>query len=67
MICGYDPQSERSLKEKQNFYYELKGECDMHSAGDLVVCLGDLNGHMSSHIDKFDKVYRGCSVGETNV
>ena len=39
LICGYAPQSGRSLGEKQSFYDELKCELDMHSAGDLVMCL----------------------------
>ena len=38
LICGYAPQSGRCLEERQSFYDELKGECDMHSAGDLVMC-----------------------------
>ena len=37
LICGYAPQSRRSLEEKQSFYDELKYEWDMHSADDLVV------------------------------
>ena len=28
----------------------------MHSAGDLVMCLGDFNGHMGRHINVFDLV-----------
>ena len=42
LICGYAPQGGRGLEEK-SFYDELKGECNMHSAGDLVMCLGDFN------------------------
>ena len=41
LICGYAPQSGSRLKKKQSFYDELKCEWDMHSAGDLVMCLGD--------------------------
>ena len=44
MQCG------RSLDEKQHFYDELKDEWEMHSVEDLVVCLGDFNGHMGRHI-----------------
>ena len=40
LICGYAPQS---FEEKQSFYDELKCELDMHSAGDLVMSLGDFN------------------------
>ena len=29
----------------------------MHSAGDLVMCLGDLNGHIGRHIDGVDGGY----------
>ena len=31
----------------------------MHSADDLVLCLGDVNGQMGRHIDGFDGVHRG--------
>ena len=41
-ICGYVLQS--TLGEKQYFYDELKGEWDMHCAGNLATCFGDLNG-----------------------
>ena len=37
-ICGHALQGGRSMKEKQTSYDELKGEWDMHSAGDLVMC-----------------------------
>ena len=37
-IYGYALQCGRSLEEKESFYDELKGEWDMHSAGDLVMC-----------------------------
>ena len=53
-ICGYVPQRERSVEEKQSLYDELKGEWDMHSVGDSVMCLGGLNGNVGRHIDGFD-------------
>ena len=31
----------------------------MHSAGELVMCLGDLNGHIGRHIDGFDGAHGG--------
>ena len=52
LICGYAPQSGGSFDEKQSFYDEMKCELDMHTAGDLVMCLGDINGHMGSYIDE---------------
>ena len=47
LICEYAPQSDRS------FYDERKGEWDMHSADDFVMCFGDFNGHIGRHIDGF--------------
>ena len=29
----------------------------MHSADDLVMCLGDFNGHVGKHINGFDGGY----------
>ena len=31
----------------------------MHTAGDLVMCLGDINGHVGRHIDGFGVVHGG--------
>ena len=42
----------------------------MHSADDLVMCLGDCNGHVGRHIDGFDGVHGGCwseEFGRMNV
>ena len=48
--------------ENQPFCDELKGEWDMHSAGDLVICLGDFNGFLGGHIDGFDGVPEGMAL-----
>ena len=61
---GYSPQSGRSLEEKQSFYDELKCEWDMHYADDLVMCLGDLNGHIGRHVDG---IHGGYGVGQRNL
>ena len=34
--------------------------------GDLVMCLGDLNGP-GSHIGGFDGVYGRCGIGQRNL
>ena len=36
----------------------------MHSANDLVTCLGDFNGHVGRHIVGFDGVHGGYCVGQ---
>ena len=59
LICGYTPQSGRCLEEKQSSYDELKCEWDIHSTGDLIMCLGKINSHVSMHIDGFDGVHGG--------
>ena len=67
LICGYDPQSGRSLEEKQSFYDELKCEWDIQSADDFAMCLGDINGHVGRHIDGFDGMHGGYGVGQRNL
>ena len=37
----------------------------MHSAGDLVMCLGDFSGHVGRHIDGFHGVHGGYGVGQS--
>ena len=54
------------MEEKLSFYDELKCEWDLHSACDLVMCLGDINGHVCRHIDGFDGVHGGYGVGLRN-
>ena len=39
----------------------------MRSAGDLVMCLGDLNGHVCRHIDGFDGVHGAYVVVQWNL
>ena len=67
LICGYAPQSGKSLEEKQSFYDKLKCEWDMNSADDLVMCARDFNGHFGRHIDGFNRVYGGYGVGQRNL
>ena len=66
LICGYAPKSGRSFEEKQSFYDELKYEWHMHYPDDLVVCLGDINGHIGRNIDGFDGIHGGYGVGQRN-
>ena len=39
----------------------------MHSADDLVMCLGDLNGHIGRHIYGFYGVHVEYGVGQRNL
>ena len=60
------PTNRKMFGRKNSFYDELKGEWDMHSADDLVMCLGDFNGHVAKHINGFDVVHGGYGVGQRN-
>ena len=52
----------KKFRLKKVFYDELK--CvDMHSADDLVMCLGDSNGHVGRRVDG---VHGGYGVGQWN-
>ena len=51
----------------KNILFMLVGEWDMHCAGDLVMLLGDFNGHIGRHIDGFDGVHGGYGVGQRNL
>ena len=55
------------VEEKQSFCSELKCKWDMHSAGDLVMCLDDLNAHVGRHIDKFAGVHGGYGINQRNM
>ena len=55
------------MEEKQSFYDELKCKSDMHYAGDLVMCLCDINGHIGRHIDGFNGDHEGFGVGHWNL
>ena len=64
LSCGYAPQGGRCLEEKQAFNDVLKCEWDTQAADDLVMCLGDINGHIGRHIDSFDGMNGGYGVGK---
>ena len=66
MICGDAPQS-AVMEEKQSFYDEMKGEWDMDSASDLVMCLGDIDGHIGRHIDRYDGDHGWYGTGQRNL
>ena len=66
MIYRHAPQRGRSLEEKLSFSEEVNCEWDTHSAHDLVMLLGDINGHVGRHIDGLGAVHGGYDVGQRN-
>ena len=67
LICGHAQQNGRSFEEKLSFYNELKGEWDIHSADDLLICYGNLNGYIGRQIDGFHEFHRGYPAGRRNL
>ena len=50
---------------KKNSLFMMR--CDMHDAGDLVMCLCDINGHIGRHIDGFDGDHVWYGVVQRNL
>ena len=48
------------MEANHTFYDEQKCEWDVDGVDNLVMCLGDFNGHVGGHIDGFDGVHGGC-------
>lgn len=67
IICVYSPQSGRTDAEKERFYDELSSEWDLQSVGELVLGMGDFNGHVGKRIDGYEGVHGGNGIGERNV
>ena len=58
VICSYGPQSGRPDAEKVRFYDE------MGSSSEIIVSLGDFNGHVGKYAEGFEGVHGGNSVGK---
>ena len=46
VVCAYGPQSGRPDAEKVSFYDEMGNEWDLGSSSEIIVSLGDFNGHV---------------------
>ena len=64
IICVYGPQSGRTSAEKERFYDELRSEWDLHSMGELVLGMGDFNGHVGKRIEGYEGVHGGNVEGK---
>ena len=65
--CVYGPQSGRTAAEKEHFSDDLRSEWDLHSVGELVLGMGDFNGHVGKRIEGYEDVHGGNGIGERNV
>ena len=66
VICGYGPQSGRTNAEKKQFYNALASEWELHNEGELVLGMGDFNGHVGKWIEGFEGVHGGNGIGVRN-
>uniref|UniRef100_A0A0L8IFJ4 Endonuclease/exonuclease/phosphatase domain-containing protein n=1 Tax=Octopus bimaculoides TaxID=37653 RepID=A0A0L8IFJ4_OCTBM len=66
-ICGYGPQSGIGIAEKEQFFDEIVNEWDLHKVDELVLGMGDFNGHVGKWIQGFEGVHRGNRIEERNV
>ena len=63
----YGLQSGRTGAEKESFYDDLRSKWDLHSVGELVLGMGDFNGHVSKQFEDYEGVHGGNGIGERNL
>ena len=66
VICVYGPQSGRPDAEKVCFYDEMGSEWDLGSSSEIIVSLGDFNGHVGKYAEGFEGVHGANGVGKRN-
>ena len=52
---------------RDQFYNDMASEWDLQSPGQVVLGLGDFNGHVGRRIDGFEGVHGGYGIDERNV
>ena len=63
VLCAYAPQVGRSECEKNQFCNDMANEWNLLSPGEVVLGLGDFNGHVGRFIDSFEGVHGGYGIG----
>ena len=54
------------MEQKEFFYEDLSREWTTHHTSELIIRMGDLNGHVGINIDGFQRVQAGFSIGKRN-
>ena len=67
MICAYAPQSFKPDSEKERFYVEMAREWKMANANEMVLGLGDFNGHVGKCAEGFEGMHERYGIGKRNV
>ena len=67
VICAYAPQSRKPDSEKERFYEEMAREWSMANANEMILGLGDFNGHERKCAKGFEGIHGGYGIGKRNV
>ena len=49
------------------FYEEMANECEIKNENELLICLGDANGHIGKEVDEFGGVHEGFGIGKKSI
>ena len=66
VICAYAPKSGKPDAEKERFYEEMVREWSMANANELVLGLGDFNGHVGKSAEGLEGTHGGYGIGKRN-
>ena len=56
MVRALAPQSRKSMNEVELFNEDLSREWTIHHTSELIIGMGDFNGHIGRNIDGFQGV-----------
>ena len=59
MLMQYALQSEKSDAEEETFYEKMVREWSMANASELVLALGDFNGHVGKCAEGYEGIHGG--------
>ena len=66
VICAYAPQSGKPDPEKERFYEEMARKWSVVNENELVLGLGDFNGHVGKCAEGFEGIHGGYGIGKRN-
>ena len=66
IICAHRPQSGRPGIGKLCFYDEMASGWDYGSSSEIIVSLGDFDGHVGKYAEGFEGVHHGNGIGKRN-
>ena len=66
MCCAYAPQSGKPDADKERFYEEMAREWSVANENELVLGLGDFNGHVGKSAEGFEGIHGGNGIVKRN-